>query len=76
MTSSSDDMIDMNTLTSTIQFHESEKNERPPVFQAFEPCMPFAGTRRIPVAPLSDGDKETEKYLDSRHYFGTTKLEL
>ena len=71
--SSSDDKIDtneMNNFTSTIQFHESEENEPPPkwfkhsnlVWNLLE-----QENSTSPVAPLSDGDKEIEKYLDSMH---------
>ena len=62
--SSSDDMIDtneMNTYTSTIKFHESEKNEPPPkrlkhlnlVFDLLEQEQ----NSTSPIASLLDRDK-------------------
>ena len=68
-----DDMIDtneVNTFTSTIQFQESEENEPPPKrFKHLNIVCDLLEqeNKSIPVAPLSDGNKEIEKYLHRRH---------
>ena len=66
--SSSDDMIDTNEMnTCTIQFHKSEEKEPPP--KRFNLVCDLLEQEKIvqaQLAPLLDGDKEIEKYLD-RH---------
>ena len=71
---SSDDMIDtneMNTFISTIQFQESKQNEPPRKrFRHFNlvcDLLEQEENSASPIVPLWDGNKEIEKYLDSRH---------
>ena len=60
----------MKTLISTIQFQESKENEsqrkRLKHFNLVCDLLEQDEKGTSPVAPLSDGDKETEKYLDHR----------
>ena len=59
------------TLTSTIQFQESEENEPPPKrFKHLNivcDLLEQEENKSSPVAPLSNGDKKIEKYQDRRH---------
>ena len=61
----------MKTLISTIQFQESKENEsqrkRFKHFNLVCDLLEQDEKGTSPVAPLSDGDKETEKYLDHTH---------
>ena len=71
LSSSDDDMIDtneVNTFTSTIQFQENEPlPNRFKHLNLFCDLLEQEENSTSPVAPLLDGDKEIEKYLDRRH---------